>query len=42
MKLGSDSLGIGKSNDLGVSTVSRIHFRFRFIVVTPDPDPIME
>ena len=38
MNLGSDSLG--KSNDLGVSSVSRIHFGFGFIV-NPDPDPIM-
>jgi len=37
VNLGSDSLG--KSNDLGVSNVSRIHFGFRFIV-NPDPDPI--
>ena len=35
--LGLDSLG--KSNDLGVSNVSRIHFAFRFIV---NPDPIIE
>ena len=39
MNLGSDSLG--KSNDLSVSSVSRIHFGFRFIV-NPDPDPIIE
>ena len=39
MNLGSDSLG--KSNDLGVSNVSRIHFGFEFIV-NPDPDPIIE
>ena len=39
VKLGSDSLG--KSNDLGVSNVSRIHFGFGFIV-NPDPDPIIE
>ena len=39
LNLGSDSLG--KSNDLGVSNVSRIHFGFRFIV-NPDPDPIIE
>jgi len=38
VNLGSDSLG--KSNDLGVSSVSRIHFGFGFIV-NPDPDPIM-
>ena len=37
--LGSDSLG--KSNDLGVFNVSRIHFGFRF-VVNPDPNPIIE
>ena len=37
--LGSDSLG--KSNDLGVSSVSRIHCGFGFIV-NPDPDPIIE
>jgi len=37
--LGSDSLG--KSNDLGVSTMSRIHFGFGFIV-NPDPDLIIE
>ena len=39
VNLGSDSLG--KSNDLGVSNVSRIHFGFGFIV-NPDPDPIIE
>ena len=39
VNLGSDSLG--KSNDLGVSSVSRIHFGFGFIV-NPDPDPIIE
>jgi len=39
MNLGSDSLG--KSNHLGVSNVSRIHFGFKFIV-NPDPDPIIE
>ena len=39
VSIGSDSLG--KSNDLGVSSVSRIHFGFRFIV-NPDPDPIIE
>ena len=38
-KSGSDSLG--KSNDLGVSNVSRIHFGFEFIV-NPDPDPIIK
>ena len=37
VNLGSDSLG--KSNDLGVSNVSRITFGFRFIV-NPDPDPV--
>jgi len=37
VNLGSDSLG--KSNDLGVSNVSRIHFGFEFIV---NPDPIIE
>ena len=37
MNLGSDSLG--KSNDLGMSNVSRIHFAFRFIV---NADPIIE
>jgi len=31
----------GKSNDLGVSSVSRIHFGCGFIV-NPDPDPIIE
>jgi len=42
VNLGSGSLG--KSNDfrsVGVSSVSRIHFRFGFIV-NPDPDPIIE
>jgi len=39
VNLGSDSLG--KSNDLGTSSVSRIHFGFGFIV-NPDPDPIIE
>jgi len=39
VNLGSGSLG--KSNDLGMSSVSRIHFGFRFIV-NPDPDPITE
>jgi len=39
VNLGSDSLG--KSNDLGVSNWSQIHFRFGFIV-NPDPDPIIE
>ena len=39
VNLGSDSLG--KSNDLGVSSLSRIHFGFGFIV-NPDPDPIIE
>jgi len=39
VNLVSDSLG--KSNDLGVSSVSRIHFGFGFIV-TPDQDPIIE
>jgi len=39
VNLGSDSLG--KSNDLGVSSVSRIHYGFGFIV-NPDPDPIIE
>ena len=38
VNLGSDSPG--KSNDLGVSSVSRIHFGFGFIV-NPDPDPII-
>ena len=37
MNLGLDSLV--KSNDLGMSNVSRIHFGFRFIV---NPDPIIE
>jgi len=37
--LGSDSLG--KSNDLGVSNVSCIHFGFKFIV-NLDPDAIIE
>jgi len=37
VNLGSHSLG--KSNDLGVSNVSRIHFGFRFSV---NPDPINE
>ena len=38
----TDSLG--KSNDfrsVGVSSVSRIHFGFGFIV-NPEPDPIIE
>jgi len=35
VNLGSDSLG--KSNDFGVSSVTRIHFGFGFIV-SPDPD----
>jgi len=39
VNLGPDSLG--KSNDLGVSSVSRIHFGFGFIV-NPDWDPIIE
>ena len=42
VNLGSDSLG--KSNDLGVSSVSsvsQIHFGLRFIV-NPDLDPIIE
>ena len=39
MNLGSDSLG--KSNDLGVSSVRRIYFGFTFIA-NPDPDPIIE
>ena len=39
MNLGSDSLG--KSNDLRVSSVSRIQFGFRFIV-NRDLDPITE
>ena len=39
VNLGSDSLV--KANDLGVSSVSRIHFGFGFIV-NPDPDPIIE
>jgi len=39
VNLGADSLG--KSNDLGVSSVRRIHFGFGFIV-NPDPDPIIE
>jgi len=42
VNLGSDSLG--KSNgfrSVGVSSVSRIHFRFGFIV-NPDPDPVIE
>jgi len=39
VNLGSDSLG--KSNDLGVSCVSRIHFGFGFIV-NSDPHPIIE
>jgi len=39
VNFGSDSLG--KLNDLGVSSVSRIHFGFGFIV-NPDPDPIIE
>ena len=37
MNLGSNSLD--RSNDLGVSSVSRIHFGFEFIV---NPDPIIE
>jgi len=39
VNLGSDS--VGKSNDLGVSSVSRIHFVFGF-TVNPDPDQIIE
>ena len=39
VNLGSDSLG--KSNDLGMSSVSRIHSGFGFIV-NLDPDPIIE
>jgi len=39
VNLGSDSLG--KTNDLSLSSVSRIHFGFGFIV-NPDPDPIIE
>jgi len=39
VNLVSDSLV--KSNDLGVSSVSRIHFGFGFIM-NPDPDPIIE
>jgi len=39
VNLGSDSLG--KSNDLGVSSVSRIHFGFEFIM-NPDPEPIIK
>jgi len=39
VNLGSDSLG--KSNDFGVSSVSRIYFGFGFIV-NPDPDLIIE
>jgi len=39
VNLGADSLG--KSSDLGVSNVSRIHFRFGF-TVNPDPDPVIE
>jgi len=39
VNLGSDSLC--KSSDLGVSSVSRIHFGFGFIV-NPDPDPIID
>jgi len=39
VNIGSDSLG--KSNDLGVSSVSQIQFGFRFIV-NSDPDPIIE
>ena len=39
MNIGSDSLG--KSNNLGVSSVCRIHFGFGFIV-NPDSDPIIE
>ena len=35
------TVNLGKSNDLGVSDVSRIHFGFGFIV-NPDPDPIIE
>jgi len=37
VNMGSDSLG--KSNDLGMSNVSQIHFGFRFIV---NPDPIIK
>jgi len=37
VNLGSDSLG--KSNDLGISSVSWIHFGFGFIV-NPDLDSI--
>ena len=37
MNLGSDSLG--KSNDLGVSNVSRIHLGFE-VIVNSDLDPI--
>ena len=39
VNLGSDSLG--KSNDLLVSSVSRIHFGFEFIM-NPDPEPIIK
>jgi len=39
VNIGSDSLV--KSNDLGVSNVSRIRFGFGFIV-NSDPDPIIE
>ena len=39
VNLSSDSLG--KSNDLGMSSVSRMHLGFRF-VVNPDPDQIIE
>jgi len=39
VNLCSDSLG--KSNDLGVSSVSRMHLGFGF-VVNPDEDPIIE
>ena len=39
VNLGSYSLG--RSNDLGVSNVSRIHLGFGFIV-NPDPGPIIE
>jgi len=41
VNLGSHSLD--KSNDLGVSSVSRIHFGFEFIVNPDrDPNPIVE
>jgi len=39
VNLVSDSLG--KSNDLDMSSVSRIHFGFGFIV-NPDPDRIIK